>query len=136
MDKPQLTEAEAWRRIGEAFEAKSVEYIYDPAGLSGSGICHAITVLYRRYNAISLDLFGKMYDKVWDEVQAQIENKTSITTAYLLPRPHDKEGWVLRALLCYLFSEELERVVRRDFSMVVPDGLDRALQVYDELDPL
>ena len=93
----QLTEAEAWRMIGEAFEAKAAHPELDdevvmPADLAWDGMCSSID---------SLDGF---LDK--DRLYSKVDAELGRGWGYLEPTPYDPGGAEARAMLAYLFAEE------------------------------
>lgn len=90
----QLTEAEAWRMIGEAFEARAAhpDLEVDPeTDIADYGLCAGV---YR----VTGELGGHpMYKKIDAETGSSV---------MLQPYPDAPGGSELRATLAYLFAEE------------------------------
>jgi hypothetical protein len=99
----QLTESQAWQKIGEAFEAKAAhpDLEVDPEmDIADTGLC-AATYRIRRFGDISAIVENQMDWKSNYEVQKQ--GRASV---YLQPGPYEPEGIIDRAALAYLFAAE------------------------------
>jgi len=104
-----LTTAQAWRMIGEAFEAKAAhpELEVDPMqDIARSGLCSATSQL-RATGRISPDMELAMDWRTEHEVSEQA-SRIGWTPSYLIPAPHmtGTEPAEVRAMLAYLFAEE------------------------------
>jgi hypothetical protein len=96
-----LTESEAWRTIGEAYEARVAEPELEldrDEDLADSGMCMATGILRRR-EAISRQLEQRMDAKSHKAV------RDSGGYGFITPTPREPEGVELRATLAYLFAE-------------------------------
>lgn len=100
----QLTEAEAWRTIGEAFEARAAhpelsEDVSLESDLAADGMCGSLDKLD------ALD--GEMHDRMDDKIMAEVESPQNPGTLYFTPFTSQPGGAELRATLAYLFAEEV-----------------------------
>jgi hypothetical protein len=96
-----VTEAQAWRTIGEAFEAR-VEHpdlVLDPEiDLAGSGLCWGTRRL-QEWDQITRAREQQMDAKSYDAV------RDSRGDSFMDPSPKMPGGHELRATLAYLFAE-------------------------------
>jgi hypothetical protein len=95
-----MKEAQAWRIIGEAFEAKAAhpELTDLPNDLASDGLCHAI-------NNVGADPYVRstMKDKSWEAVD---DPANQPAVFYIKPFSNQPGGAELRATLAYLLAEE------------------------------
>jgi hypothetical protein len=106
----QLTESQAWQKIGEAFDLyahtgeRPKRDAFGPWGnepVGYFGLCHAVQ------ETVGSDLSGQMLAKVWTELHGgwhELEQENGQTSAYLAS--YNPEGAATRAALAYLFAQE------------------------------
>lgn len=105
-----LTEKEAWREIGDAFEARAqhpdlkTDYRTD---LAFDGLCGGISKLFDR-QAIDNNVHTAMGERVNHEVLSPENRAAGGYIFYLAPQPHIHGGPEFRAALAYLFAEAAE----------------------------
>lgn len=102
-----LTESEAWRTIGEAFEAKAAHPELDvdsETDLADYGICSAVGELYGRKELSGLVEY-MMYGRIDSEIDCQHFENGEYSTALLVPRPDEDGGAEVRAMFAYLMAE-------------------------------
>ena len=104
-----LTESEAWRMIGEAFEARAAhqDLVAGSQDLAYDGMCSTVGLLAQR-GAFSdertiWDMEAKLRQAVSDQSGKDID---SVRYTYLQPWITEPGGSELRAMLAYLFAEE------------------------------
>jgi hypothetical protein len=100
----KLTESEAWRTIGEAFEARAAHpelddlIKYSETDLARSGLCIATGTLFQ-------------YGHITDGMERAMDRKSfkavndSGGSIHIIPAPGQPGGSELRATLAYLFAE-------------------------------
>ncbi len=64
-----MTEKQAWLTIGKAYDTKRSERSREQRELTRSGICHALVEL-ERTKAITNNIYNRMDDKIWVEIDA------------------------------------------------------------------
>lgn len=102
-----LTEPEAWRTIGEAFEAKAAHPELDvdsETDLADYGICSAVADLRGR-GELPVRVESSMYRRIESEITRQHFENGEYSTALLVPRPDEDGGAEVRAMFAYLMAE-------------------------------
>jgi hypothetical protein len=98
-----LTESEAWRTIGEAFEARAAHpELEDEVSLDDDlafdGVCAAI-------DHLDMKLETHTFDAMHEQIDSAVEDPANTGALYLQPFTSEPGGSELRATLAYLFAE-------------------------------
>jgi hypothetical protein len=107
-EQGQITEAEAWRTIGEAYEARVAHpdlKVDSGSDLAFSGLCSGLATM-REKERITRDQHSVMWVKVNAEVDSPENHVAAGYNSIMLhPRPTQDGGSEFRATLAYLFAE-------------------------------
>lgn len=102
-----MKESEAWRVIGEAFEARAEHPDLEIDGdgdIANYGMCSAAAKLRYR-DDISSYGYSEMWNRIHEEVGSEENHRDGDSYVMLNPRPGEEGGPELRAMLAYLFAE-------------------------------